>query len=114
MVMHHFNQLPHAECCNRRKACNTPKRDVILVQREPHFDPHKRSPSLEEPEEVGRPQQTAGLSNDFHLLLQHRLTAIASQDHEIAYRTFSSVQILVKAASYAKSASDFAETGRAR
>lgn len=107
MVMQHFNQLSHAECCNWRKPCNPPKRDVIFVQREPHFDPHKKSPSFEEPEEVGRPQRTAGLSNDFQLLLQHCLTAIASQDHEIAHRTFSSVQVLVKATSYAKSASDF-------
>ena len=112
--MHHFNQLTHAERCNRRKTCNTPKRDVIFVQREPHFDPHERSPSPQEPEEIGRPQETAGPSNDFHLLLQHCLTAIASQDHEVSDRSFPSVQVLVKAASYTKSASDVLEAGRAR
>lgn len=86
----------------------------MFVQREPHFDPHERSPSPQEPQEIGRPQEAAGLSNDFYLLLQYRLTAIASQDHEIADRSFPSVQVLVKAASYTKSARDIQEAGRAR
>lgn len=91
---------------NWRKTCKTPKANIVFVQRQFNLDPHERRPSPQESEEVGRPEDTAGLANDFHLLLQHRLTAVASQDHEIANRTFSSVQVLIEAARFTGSASD--------
>lgn len=98
--------------CNWRETSNTPERNVIFVQRELDFHPHIRHPGPQEPKEIGRPQDTAGLANDFHLLLQHRLTAVASQNHEIPDRTFSSVQILIEATSFTGSASHFQDVGR--
>ena len=65
---------------------------------------------------MGGPQNTASLANNFHLLLQDYLTAVASQDHEVSDRSFSSVQIFIEAASFMREelANDSQKVGRVR